>query len=148
MNDIVAFLDTALAHYLSPLWRALLWGALSGALSMGIYARLVPGEKLAACKSNQKTLRAALLRHEGPFAELRGMIRKDFVLSLTLCAYALPVVFVSALPAVGLLFGLMPLLEAAPYPSFGPAWTASFEFWYIFAAFLSSLILKFLFRIE
>lgn len=144
---MIAYADTLLAGFMSPLPRLILWGTLSGAISMAIYACIAPKQKMTACKACQKEVRAKLLQHEGSFGELRTLIRQDFYLSLALCAFAIPAVIISFLPAAGILYCLLPAYESVTLPSPGPEWTDSAEFWYILSACISSLGIKFLFRI-
>jgi len=144
---MIAFADTLLAGLMGPWPRILAWGVLSGAISMGIYAWIAPQQKMIAYKAQQKELRAKLIRHEGAFGELQSLIRADLLLSLKLCTLAVPAVVLSFLPAAGILYCLLPVFAEITLPTLGAEWTSSVEFWYILAACVSSLAIKFLFRI-
>lgn len=90
---LLQWLDTWLAVALPPLLRIIVWGALSGLLSMGLYSLISPQARIANGKREAAHARKALDACDGDWSEAAPLMRN--VLSLSLKQVRL-----TALPAV------------------------------------------------
>lgn len=147
MQELLAQADSALAAWCSPVMRSLLWGTLTGVLSMAVYALIAPQEKLRNIKAEQKANKAVLKAYDGDFAGLQVLIKKDLGYSLKMVGLSLFPFAVSVAPAFALMFRLEPLYENVLMPGVGVEWSANFAFWFIVAAIVSSLAVKIGFKI-
>lgn len=145
--EFLALIDQFFAGLLAPAGRALLWGALTGGLGMGIYALIAPQEKIRAIKAQQKENKAKLKAYDGDFEGMSALLKKDVMFSLKLVAVSVVPFVVSMAPIVLLMVGLEAMYADTPFPTLGAAWTGNFEFWFLLAAIVVSLFLKFFFKI-
>ena len=106
MLDIVTQVDAWLQGMLPPLACIILWGAASAIFSMFLYKWLSPQKKLLLLKAEHKSVRAALIRHDGDFAELQKIIFKDLGLSLKQIGLIFPAFAITVLPVIALIFCL------------------------------------------
>lgn len=144
--EALALIDGGLAGF-SPAMRAALWGALSGAAGMGLYALAAPQAQLRQCKAAQKEHKNVLRHYDGDFNGLKALIRADLGYSLTQIRLSVLPFLLSMGPLIGLMIGLEALYAPLPFATLGAAWTASFEFWFLLAAVAVSLAVKFIFKI-
>jgi hypothetical protein len=79
---LYAWLDAGLAEVMPPLARILLWGALAGLASMGLYAALAPQARIARCKREAQQARRTLDAHDGELVEAMPVIGRLLKLSL------------------------------------------------------------------
>jgi hypothetical protein len=145
--DPVILIDNALAGFVPAFWRIILWGAFSGAFSMGIYAWISPQQKLAVIKGEQKSIRSQLMRYDGEFDGLKKLIAGDLGKSLSQIKLLLIPFVVSVAPVMWIIYTLYDVFGNALYTSFGPEWMQGFEFWYVLTLVIVSLIIKFKFKI-
>lgn len=136
-----------MAAFASPLIRALLWGTLTGIFSMIVYVLVAPQDKLKAIKAEQKANKALLKAYDGEFDGMMALIKKDLGYNLRMVVLSLLPFVLSVAPAFGIMFWLEEIYTGVELPGVGPEWSATFEFWYIVAAIVSSLGIKFAFKI-
>lgn len=146
MNLLLA-IDNSLAPWLPELARIVVWGALSGAFSMAIYAWVSPQPKLAAVRADQKAIRAQLMRYDGPWPGLRQLIQTDLALSMRQIVLMLLPFLLSVSPVLWIIYTLHAIFGDTQYSHFGPEWMRGFEFWYILALIVVSLIIKYKYRL-
>jgi|GEM_PF-2435812 len=147
MNPLSA-IDLWLQAALSPLYSALLWGTLGGIVSMAIYARCSPQTRLDGMKHQQRQLRKTLRGYDGEMDGLYTLIRQDLGLSLHQIRLIFLPFVISCLPVFAMLFGLYDGYEGKELLHFGPDWAHGFEFAFIVAVVISSLIVKLHFKIH
>jgi hypothetical protein len=145
--DPVILIDHALAGFIPALPRIILWGACSGAFSMAVYAWISPQEKLALIKPEQKKVRAQLMGYDGEFSGLKTLIKSDLGMSLQQIKLLLIPFVVSVAPVLWIIYALYNVFGDTLYTDFGPEWMQGFEFWYVLALVVVSLIIKFKFKI-
>jgi hypothetical protein len=149
MIEVFAFLDGLLSSWLSPTLSISVWGTLSGALCMGIYVIFAPQDKLRVLKVSQKEVRKQLKAYEGEdFSVVRGLIFQDLRAAMKMIGISIVPFVLSVVPAFWIMTELEPLYTSLAFVSLGADWTASYEFWYITALIVSSLYIKFAFKIE
>ncbi len=93
--------------FLPPFVCILLWGVFSATFSMFLYKVISPQKRLQTLKQSQKEARAALIKHDGDFAELQHLITKDIGLSLKQIGLIFPAFLLTVLPVVALMFCLI-----------------------------------------
>lgn len=136
-----------MAGLFSPLWRAIIWGVATGALSMGIYVLCAPQEKLRQLKAEQKANKLVMKDFDGEFSDMKVLLVKDLKYSLTQVAISLIPFVLSVAPAFAAMYGLEEAYANVVLPTLGAEWTGNFEFWYIFSLLVTSLGIKFTFKI-
>ena len=145
--ELLFAIDGFFSPVLSPALRALLWGILTGAVSMGIYVLVAPQDALKRLKVEQKANKAQLKAYDGDFEGMRMLLKKDVSYSLKLVTASLLPFVVSLAPVVLLMYGLDALYADVTFPTLGAAWTASYEFWFLLSAIVVSLGIKLFFKI-
>jgi len=97
-------IDAFFARLCSPTIGLILWGILSGVLSMFLYRLLSPQVRISQCKTELTTLRRTLSGFEGEFAQVLPLLRTQIILSLKhvllttwpACLASIPVLFLMA----------------------------------------------------
>lgn len=145
--DLLSQIDSVFAAFLSPALRALLWGVLTAIISMAIYAKIAPQEKIRTLKAEQKANKSVLKAYEGEFDGMSALLKKDIGYSLKLVAVSLLPFVVSLAPVVLLMYGLEELNTNTVYPTLGAEWTGNFDFWFLLSAIVVSLAIKIIFKI-
>jgi uncharacterized membrane protein (DUF106 family) len=145
--EALSLIDGFFAGMLSPLLRAVVWGVLTAAVSMGIYVLIAPQEKLRLVKAEQKANKAKLKAYDGDFEGMSVLIKQDLRCSLKMVTLSLVPFVVSMAPAIALMYGLEDVYANVPFPSLGAEWTENFEFWFLLAAIVVSLAIKVIFKI-
>ena len=146
-DPLVGAVDGWLAP-IPPYLRLLLWGAATGALSMGLYALLSPQRRLAELKGQVREIRAKLNAYDGEFAGAMPLLRSQIGLSLRHLGLTIGPALVAAAPMIAVLvwaagaFGDQLLLAGAP------RWIGGWEAPYLLAALASSVAVKLGFRIH
>ncbi len=79
---LYAWLDAALADFLPPLARILLWGVIAGLGSMALYALFAPQARIARGKREVAEAQRALDAHEGTLAQAGPLIARMLRLAL------------------------------------------------------------------
>lgn len=146
MFEVISFLDDLLSPWAPELLRIVIWGCLSAAFSMGLYAKLSPQKKLLLLKEEQKASRKQLMSYDGEWDGLSTLIKRDLSLSLKQMGLIFLPFVLSVAPVVVLMTYLLDIYTST-YTSFGPEWMRGFEFWYILSLLVVSLYLKFKFHI-
>lgn len=147
MDAFLTLIDAQLAAFLSPLWRAVAWGLFTGTFSMVIYVLCAPQTKLKQLKAAQKENKKLLKGFDGEFDALKVLIKNDLRYSLHQVAISIVPFLLSVAPAFAIMYGLEAAYIGLALPTLGAEWTGNFEFWYIFAVIVSSLGIKFFFKI-
>jgi hypothetical protein len=146
MADIVASIDASMGG-IPFLLRLIIWAIASAGISMALYARISPQQKLTHMKATQKETRRQLMRYDGNWDGLQALIIKDLSLALKQVGTVLLPFIISVAPMIWLMLQLAALYEGQTYSSFGPDWMRGFEFWYILVVIIASLIIKIKFKI-
>lgn len=107
-------IDGALAGALPPVIRICLWGILSGALTMGIYALLSPQKLIRRKKDAIRVLQRRAMSEEAEFKDVLAVSRKNLTESLSLLALVLLPALISALPVVASFYWLDARYSYAP----------------------------------
>lgn len=147
MEGLLTNLDGGMAAFAAPLARALIWGTLTGIISMVVYVLVAPQDTLKAIKAEQRANKAVLKAYDGEFDGMMALIKKDLGCNLRMVGHSLLPFVLSVAPAFGIMFGLEAAYMGVALPGVGPEWSATFEFWYIVAAIVSSLAIKIGFKI-
>ena len=93
------FVDGLLAAvHLPAIARLLLYGGIGGWLSMLLYRRTSPQQRLAALRAELAAVQATVIRHDGDFGEMQGLIWRQLSLSLRQLGLTLAPALVGALP--------------------------------------------------
>jgi len=145
--DFLSQIDDLFAGILSPALRALLWGTITAVVSMVIYARIAPQDKIRSLKAEQKSNKKLLKAYDGDFSGMRVLLKRDLGYSMKLVVISIVPFVVSLAPAVGLMYGLEAHYAEVAFPTIGADWTGSFEFWFLLAAIIVSLAIKIIFKI-
>ncbi len=146
-DPLVGAVDGWLAP-LPPYARLALWGAATGALSMGLYALLSPQRRLAELKGQVREIRAKLNAYDGELAGAMPLLRSQIALSLRHLGLTIGPALVAAAPMLAVLawaagtFGGETLLAGAP------RWLGGWEAPFLAAALASSVAVKVGFRIN
>lgn len=147
MTDFFSLID-GLFTWLPATLRICLWGTLSGAFCTWIYVLFAPQEKLKVLKGLQKDVRKQLRAYEGEdFGVVRGLIAQDLRHGLKMIGISIVPFVLSVGPAFWIMSELEPIYTPLALLSLGADWTASYEFWYILALVVSSLYIKFAYKI-
>ena len=146
--EAFAWLDGALA-FLPALVRALLWGAVGGGASMGIYAIVSPQRRLRELKGAVRTARSEVFAHDGGFEEGIVLLRRQLGLSLRVLALTLVPVALASIPVLLLMVGMSSRFSGqAALISGVPPWIGEWEAPFFGALFATSVALKAGFRIQ
>ncbi len=144
--EALVYLDGLLAA-LPPSVRALLWGTLTAMVSMGIYAKIAPQDKLRELKAAHKEHKKKMKGYDGDFEGLSVLIKQDLGFSLKLIAASVVPFVASMAPVILLMVGLEDIYANTTFPTMGAEWTGCFEFWFLLAAIVVSLAIKVIFKI-
>jgi len=101
-SPLLDLLDGLLA-FLPPLFRIVLWGLVSGVLSMLLYAMLSPQGRLTSIKQELQEARALLAGADESFDELLGLVQKTLRLSFKHLGLVLLPALVASLPLISVL---------------------------------------------
>lgn len=99
---VLGGLDAALG-FLPAAWRVVAWGALSGALAMGLYALLADQGRIRAQKAEMQAIRAALASARDDFAETMRLSRRNLAASLKLLGIVIGPAVLSSLPLLAVI---------------------------------------------
>ncbi len=140
MNELL-LIDEQAARHMAALPRVVIWGALTGVLSMVIYMSISPQHKMREVKAQQQQARSALLSHSGDWETLKELIMRDLGLSLKQLALIFIPFVLSVAPVI---YVLTVLPEAYPEPlnNIGPDWMHGFDFYYLLSLLVVSLVIK------
>jgi hypothetical protein len=148
MLEPIIITDTWLAAIGMPaLWRILLWALASGIITMALYARIAPQEKIAGLKQQQKTLRDQLLTFDGNWQEANDLIRKNLKIALRMIGLCILPVLAAGLPVVWVMAGLYERYGEQAIIMIGPSWLQGFDALYILMLLAVSVAIKLLFEI-
>lgn len=145
--EFLSHIDSLFATLLSPALRALLWGVLTAIVSMSIYAKIAPQDKIRALKAEQKANKILLKAYDGEFEGMSALLKKDLGFSLKLVVISIVPFVVSLAPVVGLMYGLEEIYAETVFPTVGAEWTGCFDFWFLLSAIVVSLAIKIIFKI-
>ena len=137
---------------LAPPLVFILWGSLSGVLSMFIYKKTSPQEKIIKLKSEIHGAQKELAAFDGDFLEVLPKIKNTLWLSLRQVGLSFAPTLVALIPMVLLFVGCEELNsamkpEGADLLAFGPPWIRSWVFVFLSSLFTSSVLIKFIFKI-
>lgn len=96
----LASVDAALAGVLPDVARIVLWGALAGVISMAIYRRTSPQQRLIAVRGELAVAQRALAGYDGPLPGLWPLMRRQFRLALRQMGLSLGPSLLSGLPII------------------------------------------------
>jgi hypothetical protein len=99
---ILSFLD-GLLQFLPPLVRLILWGLVSGVLSMLLYAALSPQGRLTAIKQELQEARSELARSDESFDELMVLVQRNLLLSFKHLGLVVLPALIASLPLISVL---------------------------------------------
>ena len=98
-GTVLAAMDAGLVM-LPDLARIVLWGVLAGVLSMAIYRRTSPQQRLVAVRAELTVAQRALAGYDGPLAGLWPLMRRQFRLALRQLGLSLWPSLLSGLPII------------------------------------------------
>jgi hypothetical protein len=101
-----AAVDRAMAGFLSPLPRLIVWGCLMSVLLMALYRLISPQRKLAVIKAGAAATRRQMAAFDGEFDQLMPLVRRSLTLSLQQIAWILGPALVASLPLISCLMWL------------------------------------------
>ncbi len=127
-----------------PRWLgATLWGAVSGALGIVIYALLSNQDKLRAIGQRVVETRMALVRYDGPAEGLAPLVKASLGSAMAQLRMVLLPTLVGSLPILAILIGV----EHA-YPFGDASWWAAWPLPYFLAMLVVALGIKIGFKIK
>jgi uncharacterized membrane protein (DUF106 family) len=131
-----------------PAWLQMgLAGAITGVLSMLIYARLSPQQDLAVLKDKGKQARRELNAYEGTdMAEVWRLTRQSMSLGLQQMRCVLVPTVVAGIPILIIMMLIEPQVEDVL--NFGPGWMRAWYVVFIGTLSISAFAVKLLFDIE
>lgn len=109
----LAFIDARIEFIPAPL-RVLLWGALAGLLSMAIYRRYSPQQRLAALKPDLAEAQRALAAYDGPLDGVWPLMRRQFRLAFAQLGLVLGPSLLAGLPVILMWGGLALRFDTLP----------------------------------
>ena len=113
-------LDLALAAVMPPLARLVLYGALSGAVTMLVYRLASNQEDIRAQKARMRELQGKLKAAQDDFAETMRLSRQNLAVSFRLLGMSLWPALLSSLPVI-VLFAWLAMRWSQPMPPPGTA---------------------------
>ncbi|MEI6787154.1 MAG: hypothetical protein WCL49_01625 [bacterium] len=115
---------------LPDLVKIVLWAALCGTLSMGLYRLLSPQKRLAAAKDDATRTRQTLSGYDGSADGLPPLIRASLLAALRHMGLCLGPALVSSIPVIAIFLWMNTVYgtPAQEYLPFGPSW---FRAWYV-----------------
>ena len=96
---VLDFVDGILATIHVPaVARLMIYGGIGGWLSMLLYRRTSPQQRLTALRAELAQVQAAVIKHDGDFGEMQGLIWRQLSLSLRQLGLTLAPALIGALP--------------------------------------------------
>ena len=132
-----------------PAWLVVaVWSVLSAAVSMLLYKRLSPQQKIAELTITIKNLQRQLLASDASPQELSGVMKRYISLSFSKVVVVLLPSLVSALPFLLVIPGLERSFSQMDIIHFGFDWMRQWITGVVFFALTTSLLLKYMFNIH
>lgn len=103
---LFAVVDQVMAMGLPATVRLILWAAIGGAGTLGLYRLLSPQAKIGRAKQEARSARQRLNAFDGELADAGPLIRAQFVAAFKHLGLVLPSTLVSILPLLALLVWL------------------------------------------
>ncbi|MFC3284045.1 hypothetical protein [Litchfieldella rifensis] len=103
---LFAAVDHVMAMGLPAVLRLVIWAAIGGAVTLGLYRLLSPQEKIGRAKREARSARQRLNAFDGELADAGPLIRAQFVAAFRHLGLVLPSTLVSILPLLALLVWL------------------------------------------
>jgi hypothetical protein len=97
---LLSGMDALLALAMPPVLRLVVWGVLSGWLSMVVYRHFSNQQKIGALKKRQKDQQREISEFDGEFSELLPLIRKTLVLGFRQLGHALGPALLASVPVL------------------------------------------------
>jgi hypothetical protein len=128
--------------------RLLVWGAATGALSMGLYALLSPQRRLAELKEQVRAVRVQLNGYDGEFAGAMPLLRRQITLSLRHLGLTIGPALVAAAPMLAVLAWAAGRFAGVTLIAGAHRWLGGWEAPFLASALVSSVAVKVGFRIQ
>ncbi len=124
--SLFAALDQFMAMGLPATIRLVIWGAIGGAVTMGLYRLLSPQAKIGRAKQAAQVARRRLYEFDGDLADAGPLIRGQFIATFKHIGLVLPATLAAMLPLLALLGWLGTYSYGnASYLPIGPEWARS-----------------------
>lgn len=143
-----AAIDGGMASVLPALARLALWALLASIITMELYRLLSPQMKIAELKARFAERKQALDSFDGDFEEAWPMMRGMLGAAFMRVGIVLPGTLLAAVPLLLLLIWVDGAYASAEVLPFGPDWARGWEFSFIAAMIIFSLIYKNVRRIQ
>lgn len=120
-------LDQFMAMGLPATIRLIIWGAIGGAVTTGLYRLLSPQAKIGRAKRAAQDARRRLNEFDGELADAGPLFRDQFVATFKHIGLVLPATLLAILPLLALLVWLDTTYSHgnASYLPVGPEWVRS-----------------------
>ena len=145
---VFAALDGGMAALLPPLMRLALWALLASVVTMELYRLLSPQARIAELKAEFAAKKQALDAFDGDFEEAWPMMRGMLGAAFKRVGIVLPGTLVAAFPLLLLLVWIDSAYAGRDILGFGPSWVRGWEFAFIAAMIVFSLLYKHVRRIQ
>lgn len=128
--------------------RLALWGLVSGAVSMGLYAAVSPQRRLAELKDQVRAVRAELNAYDGEFAGAMPLLRRQIGLSFHHLGLTIGPALLAAAPMIAVLVWAAGRFADTTVIAGAPRWAGGWELPLIGGAFVSSVAVKVGFKVH
>lgn len=120
-------LDQLMAMWLPVIIRLTIWGAIGGAVTVGLYRLFSPQVKIGGAKHAAQIARRRLYEFDGELADAAPLIRDQFITTFKHIGLVLPATLAAMLPMLALLVWLEASYTYgnASYLPVGPEWARS-----------------------
>lgn len=140
--------DSQLALWLMTPARVIAWAMISGVVSMLVYKKFSPQQRIKDLEQLAAAVQLELKEHQGDFAEALPLLRRNVGLALRRLQAALLPSVLAGLPVLLVLYGMDAIYQSETVLTFGPAWVRSWLAAFITVSCAAALITKSVFRIR
>jgi uncharacterized membrane protein (DUF106 family) len=148
LETVFQALDPAIG-FLPATVRVLLWGTVTGAITMGIYGLISPQEKIGEAAKRSNDARREMRQYDGTdMSVVWELSRKSLKLSLRQFGLVLLPTLIAAIPVLVVITGLETVYLDTLMIPFGPEW---FQSWYtvlLIGLSIGAVVVKVVFKIH
>lgn len=132
-----------------PIWTKIgFWAVMCGIISMTLYRRLSPQQKLITLKEAQKNSRSTLRNYDGDMAGLYVLIGKDLNISFRHMGLMLIPTLIAITPVIYVMVELADYYQDVRVLPWHYDWIGSVEILFLLVMLPVSLIIKFAYKIH
>jgi hypothetical protein len=116
----------------------IIWAIMASAISMALYKKISPQQKIAALKLEQRESRTALRKYDGEMAGLYSLLRADLTISVKQLGLVFVPAILSLIPCIYITYRVLTI-----YSEYSDA-----EIIYFSALVIASFLIKIIWKIQ